>query len=240
MKVFNIDYIAAEGVSPSIIAVKGHPTEEGAAKSALQEGAQRLQARESSDLRTFGDPLALALFNHFAKVKVEVLPDDADIAIWDMISPARKPRNKSSKTEDSGLQPGQEATMSTGPEGNLPTNQEGQNEMVTATETTTGGKAKRATTKGKAKAKKAAKKNGAAKATKAASDGLPREGTKAAKLLAMICRDGGATFAEMQKMTGWKEMRGTALTLARRAGLQLRAISDKEGKKATRWHATKE
>lgn len=84
-----------------------------------------------------------------------------------------------------------------------------------------------------AKAKKASKKKVASKAKK--TDGLPREGTKGAKLLALILRSGGATFAEMAKATGWKEMRGTASELAVRAGKKLTII--KEEGKAPRWQA---
>lgn len=85
-----------------------------------------------------------------------------------------------------------------------------------------------------AKAKKATKKN-AKKTERKLADGRPRENSKAGKLLALIERKGGATFKEMQKVTGWKEMRGTASDLAKRVGKTLKMIKA-EGKE-TRWAA---
>lgn len=84
--------------------------------------------------------------------------------------------------------------------------------------------------KAKAKAKRASK----TKTPRVKSEG-PREGSKAAKLLALISRPGGATLTEMLNATGWKECRGTALTLAKKAGKTLTLIKA-EGK-ANRWQA---
>lgn len=67
------------------------------------------------------------------------------------------------------------------------------------------------------------------------SNGAPRPGSKNEKLLNLILKPGGATLAEMLKATGWKECRGTASVLARKAGKQLESI--KEEGKATRWAA---
>lgn len=86
------------------------------------------------------------------------------------------------------------------------------------------------TTKAKSKSKKTAK-----PATKKSSNGLPREGSKAAKLLDLISRKEGATLAEMLKVTGWKECRGTASVLAGKIGKKLTLI--KEEGKANRWKA---
>lgn len=52
-----------------------------------------------------------------------------------------------------------------------------------------------------------------------AQGAAPKAGSKKNALFALICRDGGATFDEMQALTGWKEMRGTASALAKAAGM---------------------
>lgn len=77
----------------------------------------------------------------------------------------------------------------------------------------------------------------AAKSKKSKTNGnsLPREGTKKARLLSMLCRDGGATKAEMLAMTGWKAALGTAAEVAKAAGKKLEII--KEEGKVNRWVA---
>lgn len=70
---------------------------------------------------------------------------------------------------------------------------------------------------------------------KSNGNGAPRPGSKNEKLLNLITKPGGATLAEMLKATGWKECRGTASVIARKAGLKLESI--KEEGKATRWAA---
>lgn len=109
--------------------------------------------------------------------------------------------------------------------------------------------AKKKAAKKVAKKKVAAKKKAAPKAPKTPKvpkvkgerkpipTGLPREGSKADKLLKLILKPGGATFNEMFKATGWKEMRGTASVLAERAGKKLTMNKDPNGKKETRWEA---
>ena len=72
-----------------------------------------------------------------------------------------------------------------------------------------------------------------AKGTAKKSEGAPREGTKAAKLLNLLMRPNGATLTEMLNTTGWKECRGTALELAARVGKKMSIV--KEEGKVTRW-----
>lgn len=60
-------------------------------------------------------------------------------------------------------------------------------------------------------------------------------GSKKEILLALISRPGGATFDEMQAVTGWKEMRGTASVLARGAGMAWGKVA---GSNPPRWAAT--
>lgn len=102
--------------------------------------------------------------------------------------------------------------------------EQGETEMAAAKKTKSKKPAKAKT----AKAPKVAK-------AKTNGNGLPREGSKNAKLLGLISRPGGATLAEMLKATGWKECRGTASVLAKVIGKKLTLI--KEEGKAKRWEA---
>jgi len=195
-------------------------------------------------------------------VKVTVLPPEPSRFVWDLLEattfpvepfeetaavpPVNVEPKKSTKSKKKGLQAVSDSSMSPPPEDGPPIPME--DDMTNQT-TTTEKKASKSAGQGKGKTTKSAGK-GKGKTTKSAgkdkttekkvaksANGLPREGTKTAKLLALISRPEGATFAEMQKATGWKEMRGTALVLARRVGKKLHAISDPDGKKATRWAA---
>lgn len=114
---------------------------------------------------------------------------------------------------------------------NIPAEPASEPQQETDMETKT--KAKKAKTPKAPKEKKAK----VAKAPKARkeSNGAPRPGSKNEKLLNLLLKPGGATLAEMLKATGWKECRGTANVLARKAGKKLTIL--KEEGKANRWAA---
>ena len=82
------------------------------------------------------------------------------------------------------------------------------------------------------KAEKRAKKPKGAKPAKG-SDGA-REGSKAAKVLDLLKRSGGATLAELTKATGWQKhsVRGfLSGTIGKKMGLKLESIKDEGGER---------
>lgn len=138
-------------------------------------------------------------------------------------TPALQPSKKDAKKASSGLTTSVPASKSVSTEAAAPA--------------TSKRKAPKMAAKKKA-AKKAAKKATAKNATAAKpTKGAPREGTTAAKLLAMASKKGGATLAEMLKLTGWKECRGTLLELSRRVGKKI-IMHKGEGNKASRWEVS--
>lgn len=106
MKVFNIDYMAAEGSPIKIVALKGYNSEDDANKVQLADGAVRLQARAQTDIASLGEPIQAALWAFKAK-KDEVVPgDDMPAAIWEKLNPAPKKRLSSSGTDGNGAENG--------------------------------------------------------------------------------------------------------------------------------------
>lgn len=224
MKFFNIDYIEQPAKVLGLVEFSTKPEALGA------------PARDDGIRATVGSAKELGALPSEVLVELWVLkaPEAVGLpagvspgqAIWDVLvppapkTPAKpasvKPGKKDKKKVEGGLPAGPDASTSSAPDGALPTD---------------AGKDKTMAKKAKKATKKAAKKS----ANGSKAKGLPREGTKAAKLLALISKPGGATFAEMHKATGWKEMRGTAHDLAIRAGKKLTMIEE-EGK-ASRWAA---
>ena len=125
------------------------------------------------------------------------------------------------------------------PDGPAPpvTDQEPEEPEGETSETETEGTATMAAKKSKSKKAPKVKKPRTPRAKVPAKEpnGAPREGTKAAKLLALISRPQGATLAEMLNATGWKEPRGVAFVSAKRVGKKLTLI--KEEGKVNRWKA---
>jgi hypothetical protein len=87
----------------------------------------------------------------------------------------------------------------------------------------------------------------AAKAVKArkvkgerAKADYPREGTKNAKLLDMLTRDGGATAAQLEAALGWKQptIRTAIQRVTRAYGLEWRHVKGQDGAKS-RWEASR-
>jgi hypothetical protein len=214
--IYAIDYSADK------LAIKGAPTEDSLTKKGPAEGLERVIVRDEIELGNLDPALLLRIANF--KTKGALLTELPAVSeIWGMLSPPKRDKKKIEKKSSAPLTGSDDSATSSQPEGDSA-------KPGNTTETKVA----------KAKTKKASKKNGKGKGAKTAAksaNGLPREGSKAAKLLALISKPGGATFAEMKAATGWKEMRGTALTLARRAGKTLSMIKDKDGKKAPRWAA---
>lgn len=261
MKLWNIDYIEA---TATIVSVKGYNSEDDANGAPQKDEAARLTLREKGELNNLPAPVLEALCEFKAKKGEKIESIDA---LWESFNPVPKSRavkvptakEVAGKEDSSNIENSSDAALQSAPtdgtssaSGDTAVSENG----VTAGKdesmsTPKGGKSKSAAKK-KVVKKKVAKKKVAAKKKaapktpkaprvkgerKAIPTGMPREGSKADKLLKLILRDGGATFAEMQKATGWKEMRGTASVLAERAGKKLTMIKDPEGKKATRWQA---
>lgn len=232
---YAIDY------SPTSLTIKGSTSQETLGTDAVPEGSQRVIIDSAAGLAALEPQLLLRIANYKTTGAAFTEPPAAE-DIWALLEggakaeTAEKPKAekpKATKKADSkpkknlakkaskGLTSSATPPKSGSTEGNVPP--ETQEKPMAA-------KAKKANGKAKAKAK-------AAKPRKTGGGGAPREGTKAAKLLALITRPQGATFAEMKAATGWKEMRGTALVLAGRVGKTLESVKDPEGKKATRWVA---
>jgi hypothetical protein len=85
--------------------------------------------------------------------------------------------------------------------------------------------------KGAASAKKAAKSAKPKKTAKSAKATPPRAGSKAAKILAMIGRPGGATLAAIMKATGWQahSVRGFLSIARSKHGLKIELVRDEKG-----------
>jgi hypothetical protein len=241
-----------------VLDIRSAPTAETLAKKGPPEGMERLIVGNFDEFIALEPDLLLRIANFKTKGgQLDSLPSVGEI--WAMLEPAprtKKPKAAKAKlasTQD--LTPADDSLISEAPEGDVPPTNENKeaNMAKTEKEKAAAAKAKAAAAKDKAKAKAAAAKEKEAAKKAAAKEkaaarkangangsgptGAPREGTKAAKLLELVTRSGGATFAEMQKATGWKEMRGTALTLAARVGKTLSSVKDPDGKKATRWVA---
>lgn len=94
MKVFNIDYVAAEGQPISIGSLKGYNSEDDAQKAQLAEGAVRLQARGANDIASLGEPIQAALWAFKAKKDEGMPADDLPQAIWDKLNPPPKKKDE--------------------------------------------------------------------------------------------------------------------------------------------------
>jgi hypothetical protein len=216
-----------------IVSMIGYTSEVQAKEAPLLDNTARLLVSGPKDIASLGAPIIAALWEYKAAKGVGMPADDVPQAIWDLLNPTKAtisaagkepkaPKNKSKKSEK---------TLNK----ELPTNKEGPKSSSPDDAVSTGDKKKETKTMA-TKTKKAAKKKSAAK-TKTAkpANGMPREGTKKAKLLAAAQKSGGITKAEGQKLTGWKEFRGTLGQLADAAKMQVVTHKDPEGKKATRW-----
>lgn len=110
MRVYNVDYIVAEGQPASVAAIKGYVSEEDAGKAPLKEGAVRLQARAASDLSSLAEPVlaALAAFKAKKGQTIESTPD----AIWTALNPVPKAKTKelpASPSDGTGTTSGDDA-----------------------------------------------------------------------------------------------------------------------------------
>jgi hypothetical protein len=70
---------------------------------------------------------------------------------------------------------------------------------------------------------------------KTVAAGMRKDGTKKAKLRALVMRPQGATMAEMLKMTGWQARRGTLGEVCVAAKKSL-TITKGEGDEPSRWY----
>lgn len=202
------------------LSIKGAPTADTLNSKPAPEGMERVIINNEEELGALDPALILRIANFKTKgAALTELPAISDV--WAMLSPPPRKKKNSEKNAYQELTAPASDAISSSPEGTPPADDNKETKMAKTAKKAKGGKAK---------AKTAAK-----TARKANGNGLPREGSKAAKLLALISRPGGATFAEMQKATNWKEMRGTALVLARKAGKTLTMI--KEEGKQPRWAA---
>jgi hypothetical protein len=247
VKLYNIDYVAAEGQPVKIVKIVGYNSENDANCANLSEGAVRLQAREATDLASLGEPVLVALADF--KVKKGEALEASPAAIWEAFQPKKKPKvsdvtdisltdmgmgtdtkpkkvttrktTKSKKTSIAGLTPSADTSTSASTEGEPAKPKQTESKMS---------KSKTAAKKKPAAKKKAAK-------TKVAGNGTPREGTKKAKLLALLVKNSpeGTTMAQMLSLTGWKACLGTARQVVEATGKVLTIMKDPEGKKATRW-----
>jgi hypothetical protein len=88
MKLFNIDYLAAEGQPVTIVAIKGFNSEDDAGKAKLKDGAVRLQARSADDLASLGAPVLEAIAAFKSGPKGQVAADQT--SIWHSLNPPPK------------------------------------------------------------------------------------------------------------------------------------------------------
>lgn len=196
MKVWNIDYQSTED-SVTILAIKGHPTEEGANGAAMPDVGIRLQARSSEDIASLGEIPLGALAAYVAK-KGQTLTTPEEI--WDALN---KPK-KSKKSSDEDLQSSKEdgTSASSGDDA-------GEGEEP--------GKATMKTKK-KAAKKKAPKKTAPKKASGA-------RGEKTLKVLAMLQRKSGCTRKEILDATGWPTV--SVQSMAKAGKLKLEVEKEK-------------
>jgi len=205
----------------------------------LQDGYTRLQINSDADLDAVDKELLLRVANVFCPATEETcgeLPPEPSRVIWGLlteiqeekhvtVAPAatetpNKKREKSKKiaqkSSDTDLEKASEGGTSDVPQGNvLPdTTKEG---PPMAKSKKSAAKSVKAKAKVKVKVKKAAK----PKSAKATSNGLPREGSKKAKLLAAVTKPGGATMKQLIALTGWKACRGTLGQVVEAAGKTL-------------------
>lgn len=196
MKVWNIDYIASTG-AVQILAVKGHPTEEGANNAEQPVEGSRLQARSAADLASLSEIPLGALAAYVArKGQTFTTPEE----IWDALNKPKKSKKSSDEDLQSSTDDGtSHASGDDAGEGEEP------------------GKATMKTKK-KAAKKKAAKKTAPKKASGA-------RGEKTLKVLAMLQRKSGCTRKEILDATGWPTV--SVQSMAKAGKLKLEVEKEK-------------
>ncbi len=209
MKIFNIDYVAAEGEQISIAKLVGYNSESEANEAPLGEGAVRLQARAATDLASLGAPVLLALAEFKAKKGQQELDCTPD-AIWALLNPP--PKERKAKADKST------ATEKTNDGGSTTSPAD-----ATSTRTGAGAGSKKEKKMATKKAAKKASKKAAPKKTGAKATG-PR-GEKTLKVKAMLERKSGCTRAQVLEATGWPAVSMQAM--AKACGLKLRQEKEK-------------
>lgn len=227
---FRIEYVAAEGVPLSIVSITGYPTmseANDAMMADMPEGSQHILVDGPATLHALGTPLLRALYNFKAKTPVDELPPDADIAIWDMLSPPPL-KNKPANGDEKSAKPAKPAKKKAAKKAEKKKDEPLQlasadGTSVAADDPSPTKGAKPGRSKTMAKAKKATKKAAKSKkATKVARK--PRvAGEVTGKTLLvknLLIRKSGCSRQDIFDATGWNAI--SVQAVAKACGLKLR------------------